>query len=122
MVMLGIVSGVGQQAIEVDMTAGLPNGGRKLRGILRGSPADEGPRPKMRLTMAGYGQFGPMQSAVAFLAFSPDVVATDMAAFQAGGVNDHLGSGADESELTGSFQDGAEQGVKSPFFSSRCSA
>lgn len=120
--MLSVVCGIGQQAIEVDVTAGLSEGGRKLRGILGGAPTDEGTGPQMGLTMASDGQFGPMQQAAAFLALSPDVIAADMSAFQPGGINDHLGSGADESELAGPFQDGAEQGGKSPFFSSRCSA
>jgi hypothetical protein len=119
---LGIVRSIGQQAIEVDVAAGLPDGGGKLRGILGRPPTDKGSGPEMGLAMAGHRQLGPMQQSATLLALAPDVVATDMAALQAGGINDRLGFGADELELAGSPQDCAEQGVKSPFFRSRCSA
>jgi hypothetical protein len=52
MVMLGIVSGIGEEAVEAPMGGGLFQGGTQLRGVLGRPKAYVGARNEMALSFA----------------------------------------------------------------------
>lgn len=90
MIVFGIVSGVAQHLIPTCFRCSLTQNRRKLRRILRRAPTDKGPRQQMSAGMTGDRQFRPLAPAEALISSAPDVVATDVTAFQAGGIDGDL--------------------------------
>jgi hypothetical protein len=122
MVVFGIVAGVSQEPIEVNVLRGLPHGRRKLRRILRRAEAHEGAGQQMALAVTHQRQLWPMQSGKAFLAATPDVVAADMARLEPRGIDDALGAFADQRSCVRSPEDDSLEKNEGVFFKSRRSA
>lgn len=90
MIMLGIVSGIRQDLIPSSFRCSLTQNGSKLRRVLRRPPTDESPRQEMSLAMACNSEFRPLAPSKALVAAAPDIVTTDVTAFQARGINSDL--------------------------------
>lgn len=121
-VVFGIVAGIGQEPIETDVPGGLRHGRRKLRRVLRGTEANEGAGQKMALPMADQRQLRPMKTGMAFVPAAPDVVATHVAGFEPGRIDDALGMLPDQRALVGAPEDDSLEKNEGVFFRSLCSA
>lgn len=95
MVVFRVVGSVGQDAVEADELRRIPHGGRELRRVLGRTSADKGSGQKMSLAVADQRQLGKVAPGVSF-ALAPDVIAADMSALQAGGVDNAFGPLSDE--------------------------
>jgi hypothetical protein len=102
MIMLGIVSGVAQDLIPTSFRCSLTQNGSKLRRVLRRSPTDEGTGEQVSTGMTSNAEFRPSASVETFVASAPDVVTTDVTAFQTRGIDCNLRPSANELALTGS--------------------
>lgn len=121
-VVFRVVTGIGQESIEVDVRRRLAHGRHKLRRVLRGTQAHEGAGQQMTLTVTHQRQLRPMQAGKAFLAAAPDVVAADMARLEPRGIDDALGVLPDQRALVCSLEDDSLEKNKGVFFNSRRSA
>ena len=119
-VMFAVVGGVGQQAIDDQMSARLPGAGSKLRRIPAGPVAQRGPGPQIRCRLRGHGQLGPAapDERTELLA-SNDKVIRDVVILEAGGVDADLGTRRDQAARVGNTEKGGKEGIESPFFRSR---
>lgn len=122
MVVLGVVTGIGQQPIEADVPGRLAQGWRKLRRILRRAEADEGAGQQMALPVADQGQLRPVKTGMALLPPAPDVVAAHVAGFEPRGIDDALGALPDQRALMRPPEDDSLEKNEGVFFRSRRSA
>lgn len=119
-VMFAVVGGVGQQAIDGQVSARLPGAGRKLRRIPAGPVAQRGPGPQIGARLCGDGQLGPAApDERTELPASNDKVIRDVVILEAGGVDADLGARRDQAACVGNAEKGGKEGIESPFFSSR---
>ena len=102
MVVLSIISGVAQYLIPVSFCCRLTQNRSELRRILRGTPTDEGSRQKMSAGMTCDREFRPLASVKTLVATAPDIVTTDVTAFQTSGIDGNLGFFANEFALPSS--------------------
>ena len=121
-VVLGIVTLVAQDAIEVNELCRVSHGGSELRRVLRGTHADIGTGQEMAFLVADEGELGPPESCVALLTLPPDVVAADVATFETGGIDDAVGLLSNELQLASAAEDVSLKKSEGSFFKSRPSA
>jgi hypothetical protein len=117
-----IVTGIAQQTRYGDILNGLLHGGGKLRRILTGSPAHHRPGDQMRAMMAHQRQFGPAIAFKRSIAFAKNKITRSITGFQAGGVNAGGRQPVDQFQPSRPLENALLDAVKSPFFTSRCSA
>lgn len=122
MVMLAIVSGIGQDAIKVDPLGGLRYRGRELRRIVARSPCDPRAREKVRTCVTHGRELRPSTPPKGPIALAVNVVGTGVTGFQARSIHSALRALVYEVRDVGAHKDGAKQGVESLFFSNRFSA
>lgn len=122
MVVFSIVAGIGQEPIKVDVRCRLSHGWCELRRVLRGAETHEGAGQQVALAVAHQRQLRPVQAGEAFLAAAPDVVAADMARLKPCGIDDALGTFADQCALVRSLKDDSLEKNEGVFFNSRRSA
>lgn len=122
MIVFGIVASIGQEPIEVDVRGGLTHGRRELRRVLRGTQAHKGTRQEVALAVTHQRQLRPVQAGKALLAATPDVVAADMTGLEPRGVDDALGTLADQCALVRALKDDSLEKNEGVFFNSRRSA
>jgi hypothetical protein len=122
MVVFSIVRGVGQYAMERNMGSSLRHRFGKLGRIVAGSAAYNGAWKQVGPGIANDGQFGPAAAIERFVAFALYVIRTGVAGFEPRGVDGPLRALVSQAKLARPLENGGEQFVKSPFFSSRCSA
>lgn len=121
-VMLAIVGGISQQAVEGNVLGRQDHGWAELRGVVAGTSTDHGAREQMGAGMATHSQLGPAAPAEGPVPLPVDVVRAGMSALQAGRVQCPFGTLIDQAEGVGPLENGPEHRLKSPFFSSRFSA
>ena len=121
-VMLAIVGGISQQAVEGNLLTRQDYGSGELRRIVAGTSTDHGAREQMGSGMATQGQLGPASTPEGPVTLPLDVVRAGMPALQAGGVQCPFGTLIDQAEGVGPLENAPEHRLKSPFFSSLFSA
>lgn len=121
-VMLAIVGGISQQAVEGNVLGRQDHGCAELRGVVAGTSTDHRAREQMGARMATYSQLRPAAPAEGPVTLPVDVVQAGMSALQAGRVERPFGTLIDQAEGVGPLENASEQRLKSPFFSSRFSA
>lgn len=121
-VVFGVVTLVAQDAIKVNHLCRVSHGGSELRRVLRGAHADIGTGQEMAFLVADEGELGPPESRMALLPGPPDVVATDVSAFEAGGVDDAVGLLSNQLQLASAAEDISLKNSVGSFFKSRPSA
>lgn len=96
MMRLAVVGGVRHHATPVHQRIGFAHDRSKLRRVIGRASADARRRPEVALAMAQDRQFWPtlVQRFFSFRLF-PAKITADVAAFEAGGVDDPLGPGVD---------------------------
>jgi hypothetical protein len=119
MVVLRVVAGITQEAVEGDETRRLAHRRSELRGILRGAQADERSRPQVGLPVADDRELWPMEADVPFLASSPDEVTADVTAFQPGGVRGRFGLTSKELQPASATEDISLKNSEGSFFKRR---
>lgn len=121
-VMLAIVGGISQQAVEGNVLGRQDHGWGELRGVVAGTSIDHGAREQMGAGVATQSQLGPAAAAEGPVTLPLDVVRAGMSALQAGRVECPFGTLIDQAEGVGPLENRPEHRLKSPFFSSRFSA
>lgn len=121
-VVFGVVAGIGQEPIEMDVRGRLPQGRGELRRVLRGAETHEGAGQQVALAVAHQRQLRPVQAGEAFLPATPDVIATHVAALQPRGIDDALGAFADQRTPVRPLEDDSLEKNEGVFFRSRRSA
>lgn len=95
-IMFRIISRIGQQAVSRQVLTRLPEYEGKLRRVLRRPPTNKGTGEQMGLTMTSQCYFWPATPTKTLISSAPDVIPTDMATFQAGGINNNFRPFSDE--------------------------
>lgn len=121
-VVFGVIAGVRQEAIKMNVLGGLNHGRGKLRRVLRRAEAHESPGQQMALPMANEGEFRPVKPRVALMPTAPDVVAAHVAALQPRGIDDAVGTRADQRALVRPLKDDRLEKNEGVFFRSLRSA
>src|ERR687888_1038551 len=85
MVMLGIVGGISEEAVEAPMRGGLFQGGAQLRGVLGRPKADVGARNEMALGFCQQAELGEATAAQA-LTLALNVIPADRACLESCGI------------------------------------
>jgi len=123
MIVLPVVGGIPQQAVDRQVMGCLPNRGGKLAGISAGPLTEDRPHDEVRPGMADQGEFRPMApDKRPVLGSAKEVVPRRVTALQAGRVNGRLGFTLDQAACPGSTDNRGQEIVEGPFFRSRCSA
>jgi hypothetical protein len=105
MIMFGVVGGIPQEAVPLELLGRLPHRSRQLGRVLRRAPTHHGPSDQMGLGFCDDRHFGPAAAPKAAIAFAVHVVAADMASFQARGVYAGGRAQAQQSSGPGSEED-----------------
>ncbi len=87
MIVLGIVTGIGEQAIPVEVLGGLPHGGRKLRRILAGSRRNQCGGDQVCAGVTDEGEFGPSAPPKTPIAHTRYVVGAGVGRSHPGGID-----------------------------------
>lgn len=123
MVVLPVISGIPQQAVDRQVTGRLSNRRGKLARISAGPLTEDRPHDEVRPGMADQGEFRPMApDKRPVLGSAKEVVPRRVTALQAGRVNGRLGFTLDQAACPGSTDNRGQEIVEGPFFRSRCSA
>ncbi len=105
-IVLAIVSGVGQKAIDVKIPGCLPQGRGEVGRILAGTASQVDPGDQVRGSMRHGGKLWPRCLFVRFgVATAYGVVAADVAGLQAGGIDSAFGFIVDQPPLAGAVED-----------------
>ena len=121
-VVLAIVAGISQHAVEGNVLGRQDHGWGELRGVVAGTGTHHGARKQMAAGVTTQSQLRPTSTAEGPVTLPVDVVRAGMSALQAGGVERPFGTLVDQAEGVGALENGPEHGLKSPFFSNRFSA
>lgn len=119
MIVFGVVPGIGQQAVNRQVTARLPHGVGKLGRVLAGAVGDHGGREQIRFGVTDEREFRPTTSQKSLVSNPVDVVSRGMATLQSRSVDHRFGPFLDQATRSRSIENGGEQFVESPFFRSR---
>lgn len=123
MVVFAVVSGVGEQAVQMQVRGGLPHGGIEIRRILARPPARADAENDVRIGVRHGGELGPVVRGVFGTALvALGIVAADMAGLKAGGVDRAFGALVDQAASARTCDGLGEDSVKAPFFRSFRSA
>ena len=122
MIALTIVARIGQQSGQAYVPNRLAHRRSELAMVVAGAANHVGGRDQMALRVTDDRQLGPPASAKTPVSAAFHEVGADVVRLQAGGVNGALGPGGDQAALGCPPKDDAQQPLKSPFFTSRCSA
>ena len=122
MVGFAVVAGVRQQPGQMQMTDRLTHGRGELGVVATRSLHHSGRRDQMGPRMTDDGQLGPGAIATTGVSAAVLEVGADVVRLQAGGVDRPFRFVFDQAALSRPLKDDAQEAVKSPFFSSRCSA
>lgn len=121
-VVLGVVAGVGEQAVNADAFARAAQHRRQQRRVLAGPVAHQRVDQQVRGVVAGQRQLGPATQAVAFLPGPVGVMGRSVARLQAGRIDADFFLGPDQPLPARVIKDAVEQGVEHTFLSRRCCA
>ena len=121
-VMLAIVRGISQHAVEGNVLGRQDHGCAELRRVVAGTSTDNGAREQMGSGVAAQSQLRPAAPPEGPVTLSLDVVQAGMSALQPGRVECRFGTLIDQAEGVGPLEHAPEHGLKSPFFSSLFSA
>lgn len=122
MVVLGVVSGVGQKTVKGHVGRGLLDGFGELRRIVAGAAADHDASQKVRCGVADDRQLRPLLAPKGPVALAIDIVGAGVPRFKTGGVDGRLGALLDQPSGSGVLEDSSEKRLESPFFRRRLSA
>lgn len=118
-VVLGVIRGVGQQSVDGQSTARLPQGLGKVHRVLSGTLSDYGRGEQVRCGMTDDGELGPALLPKAMIPHAVQIVPRNVAVLQTGRVDDRFGPFVDQATRSRSVENGGEEGIESPFFRSR---
>ena len=121
MISLGVEAPVGQQCVDGQMRYSLAHGGNKVRPVIARSLAHRQGRDQVSGIVRHHGELGP-ETIPLDSSLSVKEMPADVMAFQAGGIDGSLDRRRGETQLGCPPEDGAQESVKTPFFTSRCSA
>jgi hypothetical protein len=122
MIVLGIVTGVGQHAVEVHPLAGAAQHRSQKRRILRRSVVHQRVNQQVRRVVTGQRQLGPATKAIAFLPASVGIMCRTVSRLHARGVDAGLLFAADHFPLDSVGKDRIEQFMEQTFLRRRCCA
>ncbi len=123
MVVLAIVSGVGEKTIDVKIGGRLSQGWGEVRRILAGAASQTDPGDQMRLGMRDGGNLGPRYLLEWLTVMTArGVVAADVAGLEAGGIDGAFGLVIDQATFSGAVEDRRKESSEALFFRSFCSA
>lgn len=121
-IVLGVVTRVGEQPVDLHQSSRAPHGLGELRRVLARPVAHHGARPQVRRAVAHHREFGPRVPLESLVSRAFDVVPRDMAAFQARRVDDRLGRLVDQAAARRLDEDGIQEPIERPPLRSRFSA
>lgn len=122
MIVFGIVTGVGQYAVDLQPTASAVQHRREQGGVLTGAIRDQHLGEQMACIVTGQSQLGPATQLIAFLPGPPSIMRRAMSGLQTRGVDTRFLFDADHSTPGRVLKDRVEQFVKPTFFNRRCCA
>jgi hypothetical protein len=122
MIVLGVVTGVGQHAVEVHARAGAAQHGSQQRRIVGRSVVHQRVNQQMGGVVTGKRQLRPATNPIAFLPCSVGIMRRAVSRLQARGVDAGLLFRADHLPLDGVGKDRIEQLMEQTFFKRRCCA
>jgi hypothetical protein len=122
MIVLGIVTGVGQHTVEVHPLAGAAQHRGQQRRVLRRPVVHQRVNQQMRRVVTRQRQLRPASNSIAFLPGSMGVMRRAVPCFHAGGVDTGLLFRADQLLLDGVDKDRIEQLMEQTFLRRRCCA
>lgn len=122
MIVLGVVSRVGEKTVDVNSFARASQQRREQRRVLAWAVADPGVNQQMGRVVNRERELGPATQTIAFLADSVGVMRRAVSRFHARGVDAGLLLLADHSLLGGVDEDGIEKSVERTFLRRRCCA
>src|SRR5271157_5707297 len=96
--MFAIVSGISNHPIPMHIPGCLPDNGRKLRRVLGRSPTHPSTSNQVTVFVTDQAQFRPTAAMKVSVAGAPNIVAADMACFEAGSIHDPGGMVFDQSK------------------------
>ena len=120
-VVLGIVAGIGQQAVEADVPGRLPHRIGELRRVVAGAARGHRTGQQMRAVVADHGQLRPVLAASEAPA-AAQVVDAGLVGLQACGIDGGLWMVVNQAATLGSGESSSKERLESPPFSRRFSA
>lgn len=121
-IVLGVVAGVGQDAVERDALMGLFDQRMEVGGIGRGAQGDPGRQEERRLKFADDDELDPAGPLQPPRRMAIAVILADVARVEAGRVDGGDGLIGNQATIAGASEAGVEEGLETPFFTRRCSA
>lgn len=121
MIFLRVEASVAQQRLDWQVHDSLAYSGKKVRIVIARPLAHRQGRDQVGGVVRHHGELGP-QTILLNPSLSVKEMPADVVTFQAGGVDGSLDRGRGETKLGRATEDGAQERVKTPFFTSRCSA
>ena len=119
MVVLAVVAGIAQQAVDGQVVNRLPDGIGKLWRVLTGPLTDHHRCEQIAVCLTDHRQLRPTGTEKPLVSDAVDVVLRDVTTFQTGGVDGCFGLLVDQATRFGNTENGGEKGIESPFFSNR---
>jgi len=117
-----VVAGVGQQAINGDVSYRLRHRRLKVDGVIAGAVSGRCRGDQISGMMGHHGQFGVPSVSLRTADHASQEVPADVMAFQARGVDRGLGLLVDQAAFVGNTENSGEEPLKSPFLRSRSCA
>jgi len=121
-IMLTIVSGIGNEPIKAHIACRLDHRLSELGRVVGGTPSHDDSGNQMGLAVTDDGQLWPATPAELLVALAVNVVGAGVSALQARGVDGPLGTLVYQTKGAGALENCSKQLVKSPFFRRRFSA
>lgn len=118
-VVLAIIAGIAQQAVDGQVANRLPDRIGELRRVLAGPVADHQRREQIGVGVTDQRELGPTRAKKPFVADAMNIMSGGVMTFQAGGIDGRFGLILDQATRLGDTENGGEEGIESPFFSSR---
>jgi len=105
MMRLAVIGGVGHHAPPVGQRIGVAHQRSEFRRVIRRADSHARGRPEMASAVAQHSQLGPAlaKRLLAFRLF-PAIIAADVAALEAGGIDDPLGGRLDQARKSRAFE------------------
>ena len=122
MIALTVVARIAQQAGQAYIPSRLAHRRSELAMVVAGAPNHVGGRDQVTLRVTDQRQLGPAATAKTPVSPAFHKVGADVVGLQPGRVDGPLGLGSDQAALGCPPEEDAQQPLKSPFFTSRCSA
>jgi len=121
-IVLRIVAGVGQDAVERDALMGLLDQRTEVGGIGRGAQGDPGGQEERGVEFADDDELDPAGPLQPPRRMAIAVILADVAGVEAGRVDGGDGLIGNQATMAGASEAGVEEGLETPFFTRRCSA